>query len=255
MAFQESNASGSYEARAEAIANDLADGITPEKVRQFREAMLALRQEPDVAGQIFQRVDKVYGRLLPGYGPNAKESPDAVYYIIGNDKQFRAMDADVQVREDEHVYKLYPRDYWLIPPSGGGNEPPLKLVAEPLQCCNSLILRHQPLWLTNCFLPSDQGDTIGYRTNPRVDESCRGGRRSSKSLFGIQTLLRSLPSRAEDYPVHFADQPGFGRFARRLRPDNPDCRRPRHANPCHCRASFLAREIDERGGVWRSETE
>jgi len=119
MAFQESNASGSYEARAEAIANDLADGITPAKVRQFREAMLALRQEPGIADQILQRMDKVYGQQLPGYGPEAKETlgatPGAVYYIIGNDKQFRAMEADVQVREDEHVYKLYPRDYWLIP--------------------------------------------------------------------------------------------------------------------------------------------
>jgi Zn-dependent M16 (insulinase) family peptidase len=115
MAFQESNASGSYEARAEAVANDLADGITPAKVRQFREAMLALRQSPGVADQIFQRMDKVYGQQLPGYGPKARENPAAVYYIIGNDKQFRAIDADVQVREDEHVYKLYPRDYWLIP--------------------------------------------------------------------------------------------------------------------------------------------
>jgi len=115
MAFQESNASGSYEARAEAIANDLADGVTPAKVRQFREAMLALRQSSGVVDQIFQRMDKVYGQQLPGYGPKAKDIPGAVYYIIGNDKQFRAMDADVQVREDEHVYKLYPRDYWLIP--------------------------------------------------------------------------------------------------------------------------------------------
>jgi len=119
MAFQESNASGSYEARAEAIANDLADGITPAKVRQFREAMLALRQEPGIADQIFQRVEKVYGRLLPGYGPKARETfaatPGAVNFMIGSDKQFSAMDADVQVREDEHVYKLYPRDYWLIP--------------------------------------------------------------------------------------------------------------------------------------------
>jgi hypothetical protein len=24
------------------------------------------------------------------------------------------MDADVQTREDEHVYKLYPRDFWLV---------------------------------------------------------------------------------------------------------------------------------------------
>jgi Zn-dependent M16 (insulinase) family peptidase len=115
MAFQESNASGSYEARAEAMASDLADGVTPAKVRQFREAILALRQSSGVADQIFQRMDKVYGRQLPGYGPKAKETPGAVYYIIGNDKQFKAMDVDVQVREDEHVYKLYPRDYWLIP--------------------------------------------------------------------------------------------------------------------------------------------
>jgi Zn-dependent M16 (insulinase) family peptidase len=115
MAFQESNASGSYEARAEAIANDLVDGITPEKVRQFRSAILALREDPGLAGEIFARVDKVYGKLLPGYGPKAKEVPGAVYYIIGNNKQFSAMDADVQTREDEHVYKLYPRDYWLMP--------------------------------------------------------------------------------------------------------------------------------------------
>jgi hypothetical protein len=114
MAFQESNAANSYEARAEAVANDLADGITAEKVRKFREAILTLRREPGVSDQIFRRVDPVYGQLMPGYGPKAKETPGAVYYIIGNDKQFRAMDADVQVREDEHVYRLYPRDYWLI---------------------------------------------------------------------------------------------------------------------------------------------
>jgi hypothetical protein len=58
-------------------------------------------------------VDAVYGKLLPGYGPKARNTPGAVYYIIGSDKQFAAMDADVQAREDEHVYKLYPRDYWL----------------------------------------------------------------------------------------------------------------------------------------------
>lgn len=123
LAFQESNASSSYEARAEAIANDLADGITPEKVRRFRESILTLRKEPNSAGDVMSRVDKVYGRLMPGYGPKARdvknETPNGVYYIIGNDKQFRAMDADVQTREDEHVYKLYPRDYWLIPTPGG----------------------------------------------------------------------------------------------------------------------------------------
>jgi len=115
MAFQESNAAGSYEGRASAIASDLADGLTPAKVERFRQAILALRKEPGVADEVLSRVDRVYGKLLPGYGPSAKNTPGAVYYIIGNDKQFGAMDADVQAREDEHVYKLYPRDYWLIP--------------------------------------------------------------------------------------------------------------------------------------------
>ena len=114
LAFQESNAAGGYEARAEAIANDLADDITPAKVRAFRQAILALRREPDLAKEVFSRVDKVSGQLLPGYGPKARQTPGAVYFIIGNDKQFSAMDTDVQTREDEHVYKLYPRDYWLV---------------------------------------------------------------------------------------------------------------------------------------------
>ncbi|MCX6622540.1 MAG: hypothetical protein NTY38_16025 [Acidobacteria bacterium] len=113
QAFQDSYASDGYEERAQAIADDLADGLTPARVKSFREALLALRREPDLARQIFARVDGVFGRLLPGYGPKAKQNGDAVYFIFGNDKQFSAMDADTRAREDEHVYRLYPRDFWL----------------------------------------------------------------------------------------------------------------------------------------------
>ena len=63
-----------------------------------------------------RRVDAVYGNCCPVTALKPKNTPGAVYYIIGNDKQFAAMDADVQTREDEHVYKLYPRDYWLTAP-------------------------------------------------------------------------------------------------------------------------------------------
>jgi hypothetical protein len=113
-AFVGSNAAGSYESRARAIADDLADGITPEVVKHFREAILVLRKDPDLAGELFKRVDQVYGPVVPGYGPKAKEVPGAVYYLIGNEKQFKSLEADVQAREDERVYKLYPRDYWLM---------------------------------------------------------------------------------------------------------------------------------------------
>jgi Zn-dependent M16 (insulinase) family peptidase len=121
LAFQPSTAPDSYEDRAESIANDLADGVTPAKVRKFRENLQALRREPGLAAELFRRMDAVYARILPGYGPSnlSKERSGAVYFIIGDEKQFNAMDTDVQAREDQHVYKLYPRDYWL---TGNENE-------------------------------------------------------------------------------------------------------------------------------------
>ena len=113
-AFRQSNAAGSYEARAKAIADDLADGITPDVVRRFRLAILELRKDHALAAKLFKRVDKAYGSIVPGYGPRAKQVPRAIYYLIGNDKQFKSLDADVRAREHEHVYKLFSRDYWLM---------------------------------------------------------------------------------------------------------------------------------------------
>lgn len=110
--FSESHAAETYEQRAKEIADDLADGITPDKVRRFREAILALRREAGLSAELFRRIDAQYGRILPGYGVKAKDTPGVTYYIIGPEKQFAAFDADVQ-RQDEHVYRLYPRDYWF----------------------------------------------------------------------------------------------------------------------------------------------
>ncbi|HVW08212.1 MAG TPA: hypothetical protein VHC90_06500, partial [Bryobacteraceae bacterium] len=87
--------------------------VTPAVVKKFRENLLALRKDPALSGELFRRMDAVYSKILPGYG---KTDPAAVYFIIGSEKQFQAMDTDVQTREDQHVYKLFPRDFWLVPP-------------------------------------------------------------------------------------------------------------------------------------------
>jgi Zn-dependent M16 (insulinase) family peptidase len=112
-AFRDSYAADPYEVRAKSIADDLADGITPDVVKRFRTAILQLRKEPNLAEELFKRVDQVYGPIVPGFGVKAKQVPGAVYFLIGNDKQFGSLEGDVETREDEHVYKLYPRDYWL----------------------------------------------------------------------------------------------------------------------------------------------
>jgi Zn-dependent M16 (insulinase) family peptidase len=112
LAFQPTYAPDSYEKRAAAIAADLTDGVTPAVVKKFRQNLLTLRKDPALATELFQRMDAVYARILPGYG---KTESGPVYFIIGSDKQFKAMDTDVQTREDQHVYKLFPRDFWLVP--------------------------------------------------------------------------------------------------------------------------------------------
>ena len=45
-AFQATRAASSYEDRGESMAADLADGLTPEVVKRFHQAILELRKDP-----------------------------------------------------------------------------------------------------------------------------------------------------------------------------------------------------------------
>ena len=90
QAFAESRASQTYEARAEGIAADLADGQPPEMVRRFRAAILALRNDPRFVDKLYERKDRVYGRLLPGYDAKTLDRADGSFFVIGPDKQLDA---------------------------------------------------------------------------------------------------------------------------------------------------------------------
>jgi|GEM_PF-181324 Zn-dependent M16 (insulinase) family peptidase len=113
--FAEFRSAASYEARAEGMAADLADGQTPEQVRRFRESILKISKEPRLGDLLFDRKDKVLGRVLPGYNIKGADVPGAVYYVIGPDKQLDAWEAYLKTAEggDTKLYRLYPRDYWL----------------------------------------------------------------------------------------------------------------------------------------------
>ena len=105
-----------YEMRGEAMANDLADGFTPPRVKNFREAILHVRKEPRLADDIYQYKNAVYEKILPGYGIAAKDVAGAVYYVIGNEKQMAAYETYLQAAEGAGtvLYRLYPRDYWMV---------------------------------------------------------------------------------------------------------------------------------------------
>ena len=115
------NRSGdTYEQRGESMAADLTDGLTPDKVRQFRSTIGELRKDPSFYDKIQSRMESVYGLVLPGYGPDVTASmkaADALYFIIGPEKQFQSYETLLKQTEgDFKVERLYPSDFWITRP-------------------------------------------------------------------------------------------------------------------------------------------
>jgi hypothetical protein len=99
-----------YESRAWNMAADLVDGRTPEKVRALRTGVLAAAKRSDLAQQLFDRMPKVYGKVLPGYGT---PSPDGIDFVIGPAKQLDAYGEYLKSAVGGSLRRLYPRDYWV----------------------------------------------------------------------------------------------------------------------------------------------
>ena len=112
--FAENRGAGTYENRAEGMANDLADNQPPEQVRAFRASILELRKDPKLGETLFDRKDAVYGRILPGYNVKGKDVADGLYFTIGPDKQLDAWEGYLKNAEgpETKLWRLYPRDYW-----------------------------------------------------------------------------------------------------------------------------------------------
>ncbi len=114
QAFDGTRSALPYEARGEAMADDLADGLTPAVVTRFHKAILDLRGRADLAAELARRMPKVYERILPGMGVPSKDVPGGVYFVIGPEKQLEAYDQYLKKAEgpDTNLYRLYPRDFW-----------------------------------------------------------------------------------------------------------------------------------------------
>lgn len=115
QAFGEFRSASTYEARGESMAADVADDLRPEAVKQFRQAVLDLRNAPNLSDELFDRMGPVYAKILPGYDPQLKTVPGAVYFVIGPEKQFAAYEAYLKstLGADTRLYRLYPRDFWM----------------------------------------------------------------------------------------------------------------------------------------------
>ena len=114
-AFGAFRSASPYEVRGESMANDIADGLTADVIRRFRQSILELRRDPKLADELFKRMAAVYARVLPGLGVKAGDVEGGIYYVIGPEKQISAYEEYLKTVEGPGVrlYRIYPRDYWM----------------------------------------------------------------------------------------------------------------------------------------------
>jgi hypothetical protein len=108
-----------YEQRADAMATDLAEGVTPERVRSFRARLLALRSRPGLADAIHARLSAVYGEVIPSLssGVRGEVTDGALWFAIGPEPQLAHYETELRTtRPKATLLRLYPRDYWDFAP-------------------------------------------------------------------------------------------------------------------------------------------
>ena len=105
-----------YESRAAAMATDLVEGVTPDRVRAFRQRLLALRGTPRLAEAIHDRLVPVYASVIPTLSPAAPLPDGALWFAIGPEPQLARYEAELRAARGEKLAlaRLYPRDFWDV---------------------------------------------------------------------------------------------------------------------------------------------
>ncbi len=116
QAFSSGRAGSTYEDRASSMASDLADGLTPDKVKKFRQALLDLKNDPGLFEKLAARMLRVYGTVLPGLNPNGGEVAGSSYLAVGPETQLAPFDEYLKSVEGDDIalYRVYPRDFWIV---------------------------------------------------------------------------------------------------------------------------------------------
>lgn len=115
--FRRSRAMSRYEARGQAMATDLADGYTPERVAAYRSKVLEVSKRGGLYAEVAERMHKVYGKVLIGLGDPLSSSTDGYFFLIGPEAQFASLEEYIENVEEKHtIHRLYPRDFWIVGP-------------------------------------------------------------------------------------------------------------------------------------------
>jgi hypothetical protein len=111
--FTDYRGSEGFSARGAGLADDLADGLTPEVVRGWKTLLLREARAEGAAARLRERVPATVGRLLVGVGGRVSQDPAAVAVVMGPS---RLLDDYQRFLRDSGeaalLPRLYPRDFW-----------------------------------------------------------------------------------------------------------------------------------------------
>jgi hypothetical protein len=109
--FAFSRTAMSASARAEAMAIDFKEGLPPEHMRRFSQALQRLSTHPGLLQRLHDGVPRVIATLTPGSEHAALQSTArTLFFVIAPEAQLAELDADIPVQV---LPRLWPSDFWL----------------------------------------------------------------------------------------------------------------------------------------------
>lgn len=115
-AFADYRGAMGFSSRGWALASDLEDGRTPEKIRKFKSLLLKVAQEKGALQAMGRRMPEVLGRVLVDYGREVSRAPGAVGFVVAPEELITKYEVYLKEQgEAGKLVRLYLRDFWPDP--------------------------------------------------------------------------------------------------------------------------------------------
>ena len=111
QSFAFSRTALSPSARAEAMAIDLREGLTPERMQRFSQMLRRLRKDPQLLQRVRDTVPRVMATITLGPEHRALQSAaQAVFFVIAPESQLAEIEGDIP---GKLLPRVWPSDFWL----------------------------------------------------------------------------------------------------------------------------------------------
>ena len=111
QSFAFSRTALSPSARAEAMAIDLREGLTPERMQRFSQMLRRLRRDPQLLQRVRDTMPRVMATVTLGTEHRALQSAaQAVFFVIAPESQLTELEGDIP---GKLLPRLWPSDFWL----------------------------------------------------------------------------------------------------------------------------------------------